>query len=300
VSMPYLDENGEVLLTRSRVSLTGEPKVKTRKGDKHRLYGLWKLREAREAGYAWMVEGESDWQTLCYHEEPAVGIPGANGWRAEWAADLEGIDRLYFVVEDEAGEQCWRKLTQTPEIRDRLYRVELEGVKDVSELHKHDHDGFKERMRVAREGSRAWLDIAETEEQERTREALASCRELAESPDILAAFSKDLERCRVVGERTNGELLYLALTSRLLDKIVSVAVKGPSSGGKSFLVTSVVSFFPKTAVYQFTSFSEKTLYYTEESLSHRHLILTEAAGGEKYRSTRFVPSSQKDGSTMSS
>ena len=40
VSMPYLDENGEVLLTRSRVSLTGKPKVKTRKGDKHRLYGL--------------------------------------------------------------------------------------------------------------------------------------------------------------------------------------------------------------------------------------------------------------------
>jgi hypothetical protein len=69
------------------------------------------------------------------------------------------------------------------------------------------------------------------------------------------------------------------LTSRLLDKIVSVAVKGPSSGGKSFLVTSVVSFFPERAVYQFTSFSEKTLYYTEEPLSHRHLILTEAAGG---------------------
>jgi hypothetical protein len=32
VSMPYLDENGEVLLTRSRVSLMGRPKVKTRKG----------------------------------------------------------------------------------------------------------------------------------------------------------------------------------------------------------------------------------------------------------------------------
>ena len=82
-----------------------------------------------------------------------------------------------------------------------------------------------------------------------------------------------------MGERTNGELLYLALTSRLLDKIVSVAVKGPSAGGKSFLVTKEVTFFPERAVYQFTSFSEKTLYYTEEPLSHRHLILTEAAGG---------------------
>ena len=143
VSMPYLDENGEVLLTRSRVSLTGKPKVKTRKGDKHRLYGLWKLEDARRVGYAWMCEGESDMQTLWYHEEPALGIPGANGWKAEWAADLEGVDRLYFVIEDEAGEQCWRKLAETPEIRDRLYRVELEGVKDVSELHKRDRRRFQ-------------------------------------------------------------------------------------------------------------------------------------------------------------
>src|SRR5215210_3258544 len=278
VSMPYLDENGEVLLTRSRVSLTGKPKVKTRKGDKHRLYGLWKLKDARTAGYAWMVEGESDWQTLCYHEEPAVGIPGANGWKAEWAADLEGIDRLYFVVEDEAGEQCWRKLTETPEIRERLYRVELEGVKDVSDLHKRDPEGFTERLRKAREGARAWLDIAETEEQERAREAWAECRELAESPDILEEFSRDLEACRVVGERTNGEILFLALVSRLLDKIVSVAVKGPSSGGKSYLVKVVMSFFLASAFCRFTAMSEKTLLYTDEPLSHRHIILSEAAG----------------------
>ena len=33
--------------------------------------------------------------------------------------------------------------------------------------------------------------------------------------------------------------------SRLLDKIVSVAVKGPSSGGKSYLVKEVMSFFPE-------------------------------------------------------
>ena len=42
VRMPYLDDAGEdVLLVRSRVSLTGKPKILTRKGDKHRLYGLW-------------------------------------------------------------------------------------------------------------------------------------------------------------------------------------------------------------------------------------------------------------------
>ncbi len=279
VRMPYLDESSEeTLLARFRVSLTGKPKVKTKSGDKHRLYGLWKVEEARAAGYCWLFEGESDSQTAWFHGEPAVGIPGASGWKAEWASELDGIERLYFVVEDEAGEACWRKLAATPEIRDRLYRVELDGVKDVSELHKQDPGHFKERLREAREGARAWLDIAETEQEERSREAWAECRELAESPDILAEFVQDLEKCRLVGERRNAMLLYLALTSRLLDRIVSVTVKGPSSAGKSYLIKQVMKFFPESACWFFSGMSERTLFYTEEPLSHRHIVLSEAAG----------------------
>jgi hypothetical protein len=279
VRMPYLGEAGEeVLLVRSRVSLTGKPKILTRKGDKHRLYGLWKLDEAREAGYVVLVEGESDAQTLWFHGVPGVGIPGASGWKADWAHELEGIDRLYFVVEDEAGEACWRKLTATPELRNRLYRVELEGAKDVSELHKREPACFGERLREALEAAEAWEDLSDAEGRKRAQKAWAACRELAESPDILSEFSRDLEACRVVGEKINGEILYLALVSRLLEKIVSVAVKGPSSGGKSYLVKLVMSFFPDSAFCRFTAMSEKTLLYTEKPLSHRHIVLTEAAG----------------------
>lgn len=287
VGMPYLDATGgKLLLKRSRVSLTGKPKVVTRKGDKHRLYGLWRAedaKEAKEAGYAWLVEGESDAQTLWFHGEPCIGLPGANSWKQEWASDLEGIERLYFIVEDEAGEQCWRKLAATPEIREHLYRAEIEGAKDASELHKTDVEHFTDRLAEARENAKAWLDIAETEAEERGREAWAICGELAGEPRILDVFSEDLVKSGVTGERKNGRLLYLSLASRVLDKIVSVAVKGPSSGGKSYLVGRVVGYFPKSAVYQFTSFSEKTLFYTEEPLSHRILILAEAAGGGEYQ-----------------
>jgi hypothetical protein len=260
VRMPYLDEGGEeVLLVRSRVSLTGKPKILTRKGDKHRHYGLWRLKEAREAGYCWLLEGESDTQTAWYYGEPAIGIPGANGWKVEWASDLEGIERLYFVVEDEAGEACWEKLAATPEIRGRLFRVDLDGAKDVSELHKQGAERFGERLRTALEAARAWTDLAAAEDREREREAWAACEELATMPDILSEFSRDLERCRVVGERNNGELLYLALVSRLLEKIVSVAVKGPSSGGKSHLLKQVLSFFPSGSYISLTAMGEKAL-----------------------------------------
>ncbi len=279
VRMPYLDATGEdVLLVRSRVSLTGKPKILTRKGDKHRLYGLWKLEEARDAGYCWLLEGESDTQTAWYYGEPAVGIPGANGWKVEWAADLDGIPRLYFVVEDEAGEACWEKLSATPEIRERLYRVDLDGAKDISELHKQNPESFTKKLRAAREGARAWSDLVDAEGKERAQEAWAGCAELARRPDILSEFSRDLEACRVVGERSNGELLYLALVSRLLEKIVSVAVKGPSSGGKSYLVKQVLSFFPEGSSISLTAMGEKALLYTERDLSHRHLALMEAAG----------------------
>lgn len=279
VRMSYLDATGEeVLLIRSRVSLTGKPKVMTRKGDKHRLYGLWKLEDAREAGYCWLLEGESDTQTAWYYKEPAAGIPGANGWKAEWASELEGTERLYFVIEDEAGERCWEKLAATPEIRERLYRVELEGVKDLSGLHKSNPQGFSEALEQARKNATAWLDIAESEEQERARQAWSRCAELAESPDILAEFIADLERCRLVGEEKNAQLLYLVFTSRLLEKIVSAAVKGVSSAGKSYLVGQVMSFFPEGAFWFFTGMSERTLLYTEESLSHKHIILSEAVG----------------------
>jgi hypothetical protein len=182
------------------------------------------------------------------------------------------------VVEDAAGEECWRKLAATPELQERLHRVELEGVKDVSELHKQNAESFKVRLARARESARAWLDIAESEAEERARGAWGSCRELAESPDILAEYIANLERCRLVGEINNAKLLYLAMTSRLLEKIVSVVVKGPSSGGKSHLVKLVASFFPESAFWRFTAMSERTLFYTEEPLSHRHLILSEAAG----------------------
>ena len=150
-------------------------------------------------------------------------------------------------MEDEAGEACWRKLAATPGLQERLFRVELKGVKDVSKLHKQDPENFRVALRKAREEARAWLDIAESAEEEHSRQAWASCQELAESADILAEFAADLERCRLVGETKNAKLLYLALTSRLLEKIVSVAVKGPSSGGKSYLVKQVMSFFPKSA-----------------------------------------------------
>jgi hypothetical protein len=97
-------------------------------------------------------------------------------------------------------------------------------------------------------------------------------------PDVLGYFAKELRRAGVVGEERLAKLLYLAVTSRLLPQPVSVAVKGPSSGGKSYAVGKVLGFFPQEAYYELSAMSEKALVYSEEPLKHRFLVIYEAAG----------------------
>ena len=41
-------------------------------------YGLWRLEEARKAGFLVLVEGESDCWTLWFHNFPCLGLPGAD------------------------------------------------------------------------------------------------------------------------------------------------------------------------------------------------------------------------------
>jgi hypothetical protein len=66
----------------------------------------------------------------------------------------------------------------------------------------------------------------------------------AHEPDVLARFARDIRRLGHVGEERACRLIYLCATSRLLPKIVSCVLKGPSAAGKSATVDRVLSLFP--------------------------------------------------------
>src|SRR5215207_5217954 len=277
VRIPYPDEQCQEAAVRFRVSLEGAEKCRWRRGDKPRPYGL--LEEARKAGYVVLVEGESDCHTLWYHEVPALGIPGVNNWRDGWAANLEGIEKLYAVIEpDQGGDTLRERLTRCEAIRERLHLVELGEHKDASALHLTHPDEFKERLEAALEDAKPWVELERAEAEAASHEAWERCQELAEETDILGRFAEELACSGVAGESRIAKLLYLALTSRLLERPVSIALKGPSSGGKSYVVERVLSFFPKSSYYALTAMSDRTLAYSEEPIKHRFLVLAEAAG----------------------
>jgi hypothetical protein len=277
--VPYVGRNGEELAVRLRIAVAGADKFRWAKGAKPHLYGLNRLPEARDAGYRLIVEGESDCHTAWFHGLPAVGIPGAPNWNdARDAPHLDDGLPLYLVVEpDRGGETLINKLGAS-RLRDSVRLLRVDGFKDLSALHLADPDRFLERLHAARVVAVPLRDeIAAANARERL-ELAQTAGPLARLPDILAAFAEDVQRAGLVGEDRAAKLLFLVLVSRLTERPVSVVVKGPSSGGKSFTVEIVLRFFPPDAYYALSAMSERALAYSMEPLSHRHLVLYEAAG----------------------
>ena len=300
IRIPYRDEHDEEKSIRFRTALEKaedgtDNRFRWRSGSKVMLYGLERLEKIRKAGYVVLVEGESDAQTLWYHKLPALGIPGASNWKAEWVSHLEGVERIYVVKEpDQGGEMLLEKLTASG-VGDRLYIVELGEHKDASGLYLADRENFKENFVAALKNAESWESRHRAEQETQSQQAWGACKELVLVPNILQRFARDLARSGVAGESRVAKLLYLAVTSRLLQRPVSIAVKGPSSGGKSYLTEQVLRFFPESNYYALTAMSEHALAYSDEPLQHRFLVLYEASGMESDFQTYLIRSLLSEG-----
>jgi hypothetical protein len=280
LEMPYLDTAGQVVAVRYRVSLSGDLRFVWRRGDKAKqngLYGLWRLSKMRRRGFLILVEGESDTQTLWYHDFPALGIAGADNWNEEWAASLADFPTIYVVIEPDTGGDAMMRWLSTSAIRDRARLVRLD-VKDPSSLYLRDRENFKVNLQAALNAATAWTDFQQNAEADQKSATFDACADLAQCGGILDRLVSALRACGVAGEERAAKLLYLVVTSRLLKRPVPGVVKGTSSAGKSFLAQSVLDFFPEEAYYTLSAMSERALAYTEEPLKHRFLVLFEAAG----------------------
>ncbi len=297
VRIPFLDEAGAELTVKYRHRLVGEPRFTFKSGTKARPYGLERQAEARAAGYVTLVEGESDAQTLWFHGEPALGLPGANSWKEEFAHFLDGVAVIYVVVEPDQGGEAMTRCIARSSIAPRVRLIRMApACKDPSALHLARPDDFDAAWGAFKEAAVPWAEVVEGERTQAAEQAFADCADLAREPDILACFLESLSARGVVGEKVAALIIFLVLTSRLLAKPVSLAIKGPSSGGKSFVLDEVLVHFPQSASYMLSAMSERALAYSNESLEHRVLILAEAAALSGDFQTYLVRSLLSEGS----
>jgi hypothetical protein len=95
--------------------------------------------------------------------------------------------------------------------------------------------------------------------------------ELAQEPDILKVFARDIAKAGLVGEQQNAQLLFLAITAHITGHPVNVCVYGPSASGKTHLVNLVLKFFPPHVYYVCVPMSRMVLKY--EDVGDKILII---------------------------
>ena len=97
--IPYKDENDEIIYYKYR---SHNKKMWVEKGIKLMPYGLWLLKDA-DKDFIYIVEGESDTQTLWQNGIPALGIPGASALTEEMLDYIYDFKKWYFVIENDKG-----------------------------------------------------------------------------------------------------------------------------------------------------------------------------------------------------
>src|SRR5688572_20780186 len=90
---------------------------------------------------------------------------------------------------------------------------------------------------------------------ELTPEEKANAIGLLRRPSLLFDIGVFLCRLGLAGETVNAMILYLIMTSRLLQNILSAAIKGESGVGKNTLIEKVATLFPEDAHIFFSGIS---------------------------------------------
>jgi hypothetical protein len=100
------------------------------------------------------------------------------------------------------------------------------------------------------------------------------------NPDLIGELKDDLTAIGCVGEDNVKILLYLVATSRMRTNPIPAYVLGRSSGGKSWLVKTVLKLVPDDGKFIITKVSPEVIYYMEKGLMHKVVMVGEFDGAE--------------------
>lgn len=170
IKIAYYDKNHIQTATRYRynpLEKTDKGKFSWGKNSKMSLYGLNGLEEASD-DYIVLVEGESDAVTLWYNGVVAVGVPGANNFKKEYAKQLERFKTIYIHKEPDKGGENFVKNACKIFPYEKLYVISSREVnkncKDVSDLQINGIFDFNKLLGTAKKIDKDFYDEINNED----------------------------------------------------------------------------------------------------------------------------------------
>jgi len=101
------------------------------------------------------------------------------------------------------------------------------------------------------------------------------------SPQLIDELEADYTELGYVRERKNKILLYLVMTSRLMDNPLHSIVISRSGAGKSLLVEITEQLCPPEDLYSVSDLTSQALYYFgQDDLKHKFIVVGEKEGTE--------------------
>jgi 5S rRNA maturation endonuclease (ribonuclease M5) len=297
----YVDEQGALLYQAVRF----EPKRFLQRRPDGRGGWVWKLDKTRRVLYRlprvlegvaagetiYVAEGEKDVYALEQAGAVATCNPmGAGKWRDSYSKVLRGAAVIVVQDRDEEGHKHAAKVAESLRaVAANVRIVEAAEGKDAADhlAAGHTLDDFRPRPQPddpdTRTNTREPASLSGSNVREPTRTTPGQPPPLAYERDILDRFRRDLRLAGVAGEETLAQIVYLAVTSRVLpwgkstERPVSVIPKGSTSTGKSHATRTTLWFFPPSAWLDLGSMSRKYLFYSDESYEHRFIYVPEWA-----------------------
>lgn len=148
VVIPYRNAKGELLREKIRTaskSFWGE-------GSGTYPYGLDVLAKADAKDPIVFCEGESDCHASWSKGVLAIGIPGAGGWKPEWAEHFKAREVFVWKEPDVASEKLITAIT-TSFPTAKVIDAKVSGVKDLADLLRAEGKNFKARLRELMTGA---------------------------------------------------------------------------------------------------------------------------------------------------
>jgi hypothetical protein len=106
-------------------------------------------------------------------------------------------------------------------------------------------------------------------------ELYSAAQDIIEAPDVLEQVDLMIRRLGYAGDRKPVLLVYVAITSRLLDKPINAHIIAPSATGKNYTLNTALQLIPEEAVRKMTASTPKALIYSDIDLRHKTVVLAE-------------------------